>query len=209
MTKLEKTIDQIETAIKQGQQEISKLAPNITKMRGMSSRKFRHFLNNLITNESKYLEIGVWRGSTFISALYNNAPKVATGIDNFSEFRGPKDIFLKNCQTYLPNNIYNFIDKDCFKIDLNAEFKNTYNIYFYDGNHEQLSQELALTYYLPILEDIFILLVDDWCSEKVKVGTKLGIAKNNLKILYEKEIYSTGNDSNNWWNGLYIAILAK
>ena len=54
---------------------------------GMSGRKYRYLINNLIslTEDPRYLEIGSWTGSTVCSALYGNTAK-AVCIDNWLKF---------------------------------------------------------------------------------------------------------------------------
>jgi hypothetical protein len=74
--------------------------PNwILEMDGMSGKKYRHFVNNLISkiDNPRYLEVGCWKGSTSCSAIYNNNV-IAYCIDNWSEFGGPKNIFCENVQ---------------------------------------------------------------------------------------------------------------
>ena len=62
----------------------------------MSGKKTRHFYNNICSmKNSRYLEIGTWKGSTLCSAMCNNKMK-CVAIDNWSQFNGPKNEFLKN-----------------------------------------------------------------------------------------------------------------
>ena len=63
----------------------------------------------------------------------------------------------------------------------------------------------------------FIYIVDDWNLQKVRDGTWDGIKEMNLKILYNKAIRLTYDNSitreplkkNTWWNGIYMAVLQK
>ena len=70
-------------------------------MVGMSGGKYPHFINNLIRGlpNPSYLEVGCWTGSTLCSAISRNRVR-ATGIDNWSEFGGPKDQFLANVNRF-------------------------------------------------------------------------------------------------------------
>ena len=87
----------------------------------------------------------------------------------------------------------------------------------YDGNHTNESHYKALLHYYNCLDDVFIFIVDDWNWQDVRDGTINSIKKLNLKVLYEKEIRLTWDDShtcqpqarNTWWNGIYVAILQK
>ena len=59
--------------------------------------------------------------------------------------------------------------------------------------------------------------MDDWNWQDVRDGTNKSIQKLNLKVLYEKEIRLTWDNSltpkhiasQTWWNGIYVAILQK
>jgi hypothetical protein len=165
-------------------------------------------------NDARYLEIGTWKGSSVCSAMYKNKAKVVC-IDNWSQFGGPKNEFLHNFTKFKGENDATFIEGDCFKLDISTLSK--FNIYLYDGNHTAVSHYLALSHYYNCMDDIFIFIVDDWNWAYVRDGTKYSIKELNLKILYEKEIRLTFDESHTpeqlakdtWWNGLYIAILQK
>jgi hypothetical protein len=191
----------------------SKLTPEILNIDGMSSSKVRHLLNNLCSlPNTNYLEIGVWKGSTWISALYGNTESIssAVAIDNWAQFTGPKIDFLANCETFLPNFPYNFYSEDCFNIDVQSIFRAPINVYFFDGDHSTLAQELAFTYYNSSLDDVFIAVVDDWNFSEVPLGTKTAFKKLGYKIVYDVILPAKFNrDFENWWNGLYVAVVSK
>jgi hypothetical protein len=75
------------------------------------------------------LEIGCWRGSTLIAALYGNESSIrhAVGIDNWSQFKGPKREFLANVQQFLPASPLHFFEQDCFTIDKQTSFPTPVN----------------------------------------------------------------------------------
>lgn len=205
----------IEIAFKNAENNISKITDDIIKMDGMTGKKTRHFYNNLLnTEDARYLEIGTWKGSSVCSAMYGNKAKVVC-IDNWSEFGGPKSEFLVNFEKFKGDNDATFIENDCYKVDVSLLPK--FNIYMYDGNHTEDSHYKALLHYYDCLDDIFIFIVDDWNWLNVREGTVKSIQQLNLKVLYEKEIRLTWDNSHtpvsearvNWWNGIYVAILQK
>jgi len=66
-------IKHVQFSIGAAEKGLSNLNENILNIHGMSSAKNRHFLNNICNFPYvNYLEIGCWKGSTFISALYEN-----------------------------------------------------------------------------------------------------------------------------------------
>lgn len=212
---LEKYKTHIEKSIDNAEHYKSKLPKEILSMTGYSGLKTRHFYNNLLSMEnSKYLEIGTWMGSSVCSAMYGNSAKVLC-IDNWSQFGGPKNKFLHYFNLYKGTNDAQFMEGDCFQIDVSVLPK--FNIYMYDGDHEYQNHYKALIHFLDCLEDIFIFVVDDWNWENVRLGTHHAIRDSKCKILYEKNIRMTTDNSHtehnraiaNWWNGIYVCILQK
>jgi hypothetical protein len=191
---------------------ISKIDSKIKEMDGMTGIKTRHFYNNLLTIEdSKYLEIGTWKGSSVCSAMCGNSSKILC-IDDWSEFAGPKEEFLINFEKYKGENRAIYIESDCFNIDINSIGK--FNIYMYDGNHSYESHYKSLTYFIDSLEDEFILIVDDWNWEQVRLATNNSIKDLNLTTLWSKEIRlndnnETTHDKDGWWNGIAVFLLKK
>lgn len=205
-------IEHVVDCIEKGERECSSLSSPILAIDGMSSAKIRHFLNNLCSLPgASYLEIGCWKGSTLISALYHNSSIVqAVAIDNWSEFGGPREDFLSHLEQFLPGHSIQILETDCFSVDKKAVFSRPVNIYFYDGNHEAMNQERAFTYFNDILDELFIAVVDDWNTKKVREGTRAAFYKLHYKVLYEKEIFTEKNaDTESWWNGFYIAVITK
>ena len=205
----------LERAFQNAEKNISKITNDIINMEGMSGTKTRHFYNNLLNNDdARYLEIGTWKGSSVCSAMCGNKAKIIC-IDNWSEFGGPKYEFVNNFNKFKGENDATFIESDCFKVDVSKLPK--FNIYMYDGNHTNESHCKALLHYYNCLDDIFIFIVDDWNWKDVRDGTFESIKKLNLKILFDRRIRLTWDNSHTpqpqasktWHNGIYVAILQK
>ena len=198
----------IKDIVHTAQNELSKLDNKPLSLKGMSSAKVRHMLNKAVSYpNTKYLEIGVWHGSTLYSALYKNNPTYVAAIDNFSEFNGQEEIFLDTMRDIGVK--YNYFNSECFTFDKSL-FRDKFNVYFYDGGHSKEDQEKALTYFCDAMEDRFLYICDDYNWPQVQEGTKIGIEKANLKIIEEQTLLSDYNgDKGGFWNGIYIAILEK
>lgn len=205
----------IQTSFSYAENGISKITDDIISMPGMTGTLTRHFYNNILNiDDARYLEIGTWAGSSVCSAMCGNKAKVVC-IDNWSEFGGPKETFLKNFEQFKGENDAQFIESDCFILDTSTLPK--FNIYMYDGNHSYDSHYRALSHFYSCLDDTFIYIVDDWNWQDVRNGTKNAIEAMNLSILYDKEIRLTWNEDHTpmdiaektWWNGIYVAILQK
>lgn len=206
-------IAHIEQSIECADMGRSKLNDNILNIQGMSSAKGRHFLNNLCSLPGAcYLEIGTWRGSTWIAALYGNQTALAdaVAIDNWSEFGGPQHEFKRNCALFLGDVKYRFYNQDCFSLDTQLVFPKKVNIYFYDGSHTEQDQELALTYFDNVFDDLFILVVDDWNHIPARIGTMQAIEKLNYDVIYCRDLPSRYNgDTDLYWNGMHVALIRK
>jgi hypothetical protein len=146
---LEQLINHVNLSVENANNNISKLTPEILSTDGMSGNKTRHLYNKICSlNNVNYLEIGTWKGSSFISALYGNDINPIV-IDNWVEFNGPKNEFISNVNRFCPDKKFNFIEKDCFKVtdDEITSIYDSIDIYLYDGAHDYESQRKAITYY--------------------------------------------------------------
>ena len=185
---------------------------------GFSGKLTRILLNKLLSYQHiNYLEIGVWQGSTFCSALHNNYPNYAVAIDNWSQTW--EDEFNVNPLKEFKNNTdkfvscpFEFYNSDCFKFDLN-NLKQQFNIYFYDGGHSEKEQYDALRYYYNVLQDKFIYLVDDWNFNEVPAGTYRAINDLGLRVVSEYTMRTDAvnghGDFNTYWNGYGCFVLEK
>ena len=207
-------MEHIEESLSKADTYDSTISHEILNLDGMSGKKTRHFYNNICSmNDARYLEIGTWKGSSICSAMYNNE-MVCLAIDNWSEFGGPKDEFLVNFNKFKGQNNATFIEDNCWNIDVSELGK--FNIYMYDGNHDESSHFRALNHYLPCLDSEFIYLIDDWDVDHVRTGTRRSIKDNNCEVLYEKEIFSAESFCgiqhgaiNDWHNGICIYVLTN
>ena len=208
-------------------EEVVPSLPEDQLLRGFSGIAFRHFMNNLCAMEGgNYLEVGTFRGSSLVSAVYGNTQILNEihAIDNFSEFVieetgfHPRDDLHKNLDMFLQNekDKVNFHEGDCFNFDLEKLPK--INIYFYDGEHSRESQMKAFTYFEPVFDDIFIAVVDDWEQRQVRLGTIDAFEKINYEVvssrcvipgMREGNANRVNNPTFDWWNGTYIAVLRK
>jgi hypothetical protein len=199
----------------------SKLPEWILELDGMSGKKYRHFINNLINSldSPRYLEVGCWKGSTSCSAIYGNNVN-SYCIDNWSEFGGPKNIFCENVQKCADdcNDIAIVFEESDFR-KINYTEIGKYNVYLFDGPHEERDQYDGLMFAQPALDDEYIFICDDWNWKKVREGTMNAIQKCNLSVIFSIDIRTTDDDSyppenntkqnSDWHNGYYISVLKK
>jgi len=199
-------------------------------MPGMSGKKYRYFINNLVslTENPRYLEIGSWTGSTVCSALYGNAAK-AVCIDNWITFpeeeqvrkffntEDQKKTFEINTKKVITEKIdFQFIESDFRKVNYNKLGK--FNIYCYDALHDRKSQYDGITIAQPALDDIFTVIIDDWNLKEVRKGTFDAFRDLGIIVISKIEIKTTQNSAfpkfihshySDWHNGYFIAVCEK
>jgi predicted O-methyltransferase YrrM len=183
---------------------------------GLTSPRVQQLLNYLGAHSKKYLEVGSFLGATLSSVLYNNQIEVcavdnwATNIQALTHDGLPenkKEEFIKNVKKYKGNNKVKVFDCDFNKVD-KTELKGV-DLFFYDGDHSDLSTKVAVKYFAECLADTSIVIFDDANWDGVVDGANAGIAEAGLTILYEKKILNDVEDPMQWWNGLYILVLRK
>jgi hypothetical protein len=218
-------IKHIDDSIEWGKLEVSKLTQEILDIHGITSNKVKCFLNNICDIDgATYLEIGVFRGATFCSAIYGN-DIYAIGVDNFmSPNLTPKGVSQKMGNYYKHNidvlpqeeflsNVKKFGDVDkisVYKTDYQLfDFKTLPNpdIIFYDGETKFHDQYIALKNILPIISDETIIIMDDWNWDSG--AFEKFVDENNLSILHSRQLYTSGEDSGDFWNGLGIFLVSK
>lgn len=225
---VQKYVEKIEHAIDYGNDVLTdpffmrtKLTNVLLSIKGMSSMENRILLNELVDENSCYLEIGVDRGTTFISALYKNNAKYAVGIDHYG---GPlfaddiKNKFIQMAEFFdlYESKDFHLIHNDCFRLndqDVSVLSKHKFNIFFYDGAQTIESCAKLLNYYYEFLDDTFIFIVDDWSKQIVVDGIKKSLVSSNMKIVKEwnlgHSMFLKNSMELSWHNGLYVAILQK
>ena len=180
----------------------------ISKLDGLSSPKVWHLLNNLCAGAGSYLEVGCFKGSTLLAALYQN-PVYAFAIDNFSMSPETRGEFFKNTE----GAKFEFYEGDSFSCDL-AKIKKPIDVYFFDGCHSVESQYKAISHFIPAMSDEFIMVIDDWDANKVKVGTHSALLDLKITPIEKHELKGAMGGSieerkAGWWGGLVVMRIKK
>ncbi len=180
----------------------------LLKIDSMSTYAIGHLVNQICKhlNENQiYLNIGCWKGFTLISGMIETSCKVI-GVDNFSQFHGPKNEFYSNFNKYQNKQKHFFYDEDYKTFFKNFEKKNErVSFYYYDGEHSYKNQYENLKIADNFLDKDSIVFIDDINFQEVEKGTKdfLNKTKSNYKIL--KEVKTVNNHCHpSFWNGIMI-----
>jgi hypothetical protein len=147
--------------------------------------------------------------------MYGNKVK-ATCIDNWSDFGGPKDIFLKNVQdTLSPDIDFKFIESDFRKVDYSSIGK--YNVYLFDGPHLEQDQYDGIDLVKDALDDLYVLIVDDYNWSIVRNGTERALEYCGHEVVASITVTTWLGDEHpivshqysDWHDGYFIALIRK
>lgn len=149
-----------------------------------------------------FVNVGVWNGFTYLSGLMGNPGKKCVGVDNFSQFGGPKKEFLNRFEKYKSPN-HSFYDMDYEDYFINVH-KDPIGFYIYDGEHGYKNQLRGLQIAEPFFSDNCIILVDDTNLETPREATLDFIkqSSNKYEILLDEKTAYNGHPT--FWNGVII-----
>jgi hypothetical protein len=200
---------------------VTKLVPEVLTIPGMSGRKYRSFINNLVERipAPRYLEIGSWAGSTLCSAIYGNEVD-AVAIDNWSLFDGPSDQFFRNLAEFKGTARVSFLERDFRTVDYTSlgRIFGQFGVYLFDGPHSFEDQYDGVVYAQPAVEPCYVQIVDDWNWPAVRGGTMKAIADLGLHIDFMAEIRTSTDEQHapepvmersDWHNGYFIGVLSR
>lgn len=200
----------IRKAIEQADELNSKINPEtMATLQGLSSPRVRHLLNNLAAQAHSYLEVGCYLGGTLKAALHKNNHLYAAAIDNFSMSPQTRQQFFKNTDALK----FDFFEEDSFSFDI-RKIKQPIELYFFDGCHSVEAQYKAVSHFLPAMADEFVMVIDDWDMNKVRVGTHTALIDYSIKPLEKYELQGASGQSEEkrhltWWGGIGIFKIRK
>jgi hypothetical protein len=200
-----------------------KLPDSIRYMEGMSGKKYRYLINNLVgsIDDARYLEIGSWKGSTAASAIYGNKCK-ALCIDNWADFLW--GLSKENVRGQFETNVraaagdtcdFSYLDQDFRTVDYSNIGK--FNVYMFDGPHSEQDQYDGIAIAQAALDDTFVLVIDDYNGDGVKKGTERALKDLNINVVAAVEIITRTDQEHpvlalqhsDWHNGYLIAVCSK
>ena len=192
------------------------LAP-VLALNGMSGRRYRRLVNALVQAipEPRYLEIGVWTGSSLCAAICENTV-TAMAVDDWSQFNGSRAQMERNLAPFLsPRVKFTLVEADFRTVDWGRH--GPFNVYFYDGPHDTQDHVDAIARVAPALEGEFVLIIDDWNWRAVREGTGAALTGAGMTVLSSLQVRTTDNDSHgepwgqlgDWHNGYFIGVIRK
>jgi hypothetical protein len=210
-------IPNIEYCLEQALQDNSEIPDYSLEIPGMSGIKYRHFINNLLRSieNPKYLEIGTWKGSTLCAAIGGVENVQALAVDNYGYGGATEEEVHDNVnKVKTKSSNITILNQDFKDFDFAAHGK--FDIYLYDGGHTEQEHYDAIVRAVPALEDLSIIIIDDWNDHNgevshIKIGTYNGFKDSGLEILYKFEVETGVNPPfpSEWHNGYGVFLVKK
>lgn len=199
------SVEMLNTHLSGDNREMKRCLHDICRIQKMSTLAIGAIINQEVkrmASDQAFVNVGVWHGFTFLSGLIENPDKLCIGVDNFSQFGGPKEAFLAKFHHYKSAAHY-FYDMDYIQYFTEVH-KKPIGFYIYDGNHSYEDQLLGLEIAEPFLVNGSILLVDDTNAQEARSGTLDFVAKSKFKYELIFDQSTAGNYHPTFWNGIMV-----
>jgi hypothetical protein len=183
---------------------------------GLTSYRVQQLLNTLASESTTYLEIGSYLGATGAAALAGNTLN-AYFIDLWEEDlqpaaadieipRNSKTEFEKNIAPYIGDSAVHVIRDDMYMVDTTS-IKDV-DLFFYDGPHEYEHIYKTVIRYRDCFAKQAILVFDDANWTDTVLAANAAVKDAGLKPIYNKKILNKIESEKDWWNGIYIIVIA-
>jgi len=171
---------------------MSSLAIGVMIARGVGS----------MPEDDVFVNIGVWQGFTLLCGMVANPERTCIGVDNFSEFGGPRDRFLERFLAHQTDR-HHFYDMD-YEEYFSRIHCGSIGFYIYDGSHGYADQLKGLQVAEPFFSDDCIIMVDDTNWEEPRQATLDFIARSRFPYEILLDVRTRNNCHPTFWNGIMI-----
>lgn len=185
----------------------------LESVQGMTTPSTMHLLNLAVQQLGEgecYLEVGTWRGSTFIGALLGN-DKVGVAIDNDSmdehdgDERSSQVVWRENVARFKMPTRSHYVDGSVPEVweIMRPQLTRPIGVYLFDGDKSTEEAAYAgLVGVLPFLASDALIFVDDANELTIRLAVhrfEVAYPQNVMKIL---DIPTPGNCWPCFWNGI-------
>ena len=222
-------ISHVELSIEKAENLESNITPEVLEIDGFSGKKTRHFYNHLCSmDDVMYMEIGNRKEDSLCSALSNNRIHmfIISKWDDEFVFENDSNFFINVKKYQLEKPISSFVMRkhpEWWNIDENflnytnyanpgSKVLEKYNIFTCGSDHtDSVKHKDGLVNCLISLATEFVYIVNNWNETEFREDIINAIKDNNsLEILYQKDIFTTGDiETNDWYNGMGIFVLKQ
>ena len=149
-----------------------------------------------------FVNVGVWNGFTLLSGMIGNPNKRCIGIDNFSEFGGPKDEFAQRFERYRsPNHVFQNMDYEEYFGNVHQD---PIGFYIYDAEHSYENQLRGLQVAEPFFAPGCIVLIDDtnFNAPRNALFDFIAVSRNSYRVLLDRATRTNAHPT--LWNGVVV-----
>ena len=152
---------------------------------------------------SSFVNVGVWNGFTLLAGMAENGDRRSVGVDNFSEYGGPREAFLARFESRRGKNDA-FVDADYVEYFRSLHDGSPIGFYIYDGGHEYEDQVRGLELAEPFFVPGSVVLVDDTNWDEVRAATLafVGSRRGRFEIVCDRTTAANGHPT--LWNGIML-----
>jgi hypothetical protein len=157
---------------------------------------------SLMPEGSAFVNVGVWNGFTYLAGMAGNAPRRCVGVDNFSEFGGPKEAFLARFERRKSPR------HDFYEMDYAEYFAKRHDgpigVYLYDGEHGYENQRRGLETAERFFAPGCVIVVDDTNLPEPRRATLdfMAAHPDRYRLLLDRTTCANGHPT--FWNGLLV-----
>ena len=190
-----------------GVEEFLKEISFVPKMSTYAVGAIINYAVRLMSPAHAFVNVGLWRGFTLLAGMVGNETKQCIGVDNFSQYGGPRDDFLDEFTKYKSSK-HRFYEMDY--IDYFEQVHSApIGTFIYDGNHSYEDQFLALQLAEPFFCDKCIILIDDINYDEVHQATNdfVKSSSQQYRTLFHQETYCNSHPT--FWNGITVMQLER
>jgi hypothetical protein len=155
-----------------------------------------------MSDAEAFVNVGVWQGFTLLCGMAGNPGKRCVGVDNFSEFSGPRDTFLRRFHRSRSAQ-HHFYEMDYERYFMDVH-RGPIGFYIYDGDHTHEHQLKGLRLAEPFFSKNCIVLVDDTNAEEPRRGTFDFLKMSSYEYQMLLDVTTAGNGHPTFWNGVII-----
>ena len=204
------SLEVMNTKLPENHKEMKDTLHELLEIPRMSTFAIGAMINKGVSEMSDdccFVNVGVWHGFSFLAGIKNNPDKRCIGVDNFSQFGGPREEFCERFNKYKSTN-HHFYD-----IDYKEYFANLHTgeigFYIYDGDHDYENQMNGLRIAEPFLSENCVILIDDTNSDEPRQATLDFVAKRSPRYQILLDENSLFNMHPTLWNGIMILQKVK
>jgi hypothetical protein len=196
LPKIGLSLDVFNTILPERDHEFKSRLKTVCKIPRMSTFAVGAIINRGVAEmnpEETFVNVGVWNGFTFLSGVAHNPDKKSIGVDNFSQFGGPREAFLQRFNA-LKSAHHQFYDMDYLEY-FKREHKAKIGFYIYDGDHKYEDQLKGLQVAEPYFSENCLILVDDTNWEQPRQATYDFIkgSAHQYQVLLDVKTYRNGH----------------